>query len=723
MVFQSKVRKGWCGPCHRRCGLLVYFDGDQAVKVKGDPKHPVNRGAICQRGRLILEHLYHPDRLNYPLKRNGNRGQGRWQRVTWDQALDEIAEKLVTIRDEAVPEALAFSSGTSRTYSWAIRRFFNLFGSPNLTGANHICMCPSHTVEWSTYGFIAQGDIHNTDCVVVWGFQPSNSYPITTWRPLVEAKKRGAKIVVIDPRRTKEAVMADLWLQIRPGTDVALMLGWLRVIIDENLYDKEFVEKWSVGFDRLKERVHEFSLEKVAEITWIPKEDIVAAARIYATTKPAMITWGLGIDLQGVNTAQAIRARCILRAITGNLDIKGGELLGVIGDAARVISDVEMELNELLLPDQKKKQLGAKEYGLFGFPGYDMISKASKKLGDYVRPPTANMTCCAHPRHVWQAILTGYPYPVKALITQGNNPLIQAADTKMVYKALTSPNLELLVVMDYYMTPTAELADYVLPAAGTLERSDFPASPKAIDPLYERLDDYQFWRKLGVRLDQEEHWPWETIEDVCDYRLQPLGITFKEMVDMGGLRLTTEYRKYERCGFGTPSGKVEIYSSIFDKLCLDPLPSYQEPPESPVSAPELAKEYPLILIATGKFMPMYHSELRQIPSAITLHPDPITDIHPETARGLGIVDGDWVWIETLRGRIKQRARLCDEVHPTMVRVQPGWWFPQIPGEEPSLHGLWESNANILCPVEREYCNIEIGGWPHTALLCKIYKTA
>jgi anaerobic selenocysteine-containing dehydrogenase len=442
---------------------------------------------------------------------------------------------------------------------------------------------------------------------------------------------------------------------------------------------------------------------------------------MYATTKPAAITWGLGIDLQGVNATQAGRARSILRAITGNLDIKGGELLGITGEEMEVISDVEMELNDVLSPAQKEKQLGAKEYGLFGFPGWDLINKASSKLGQYVRPPTASMACCAHPRHVWQAIITGRPYPVKALMIQANNPLIQAADTRLVYEAFKSPNLELMVVMDYYMTPTAELADYVLPAAGTLERSDFPASPRAMEPLYERRDDYRFWRGLGVRVGQQQYWPWKTAEEMCNYRLKPLGVTFEEMVSRGGLKSAREYRKYEKHGFGTPSGKVEIYSSIFERLGLDPIPGYKEPPESPVSAPDIARDYPLILVATGRFMPMYHSELRQIPSAIKVNPDPITDIHPQTAMTLGIADGDWVWIETLRGKIKQRARICDEVHPAMVRVQHGWWFPWMPAEEPSLHGLWESNANILCPVDPEYCNVEIGGWPHTALLCRIYK--
>ena len=721
MSKQVEIRKGWCGPCHMRCGLLVEFKEGRAVSVKGDPDNPMNRGALCQRGQLILEHLYHPDRLNYPLKRIGAKGEGKWQQITWKQALDEVAAKLTGLRDEYGPETLAFSKGTYRTYGWAIERFYNLFGSPNLTGANHICMCPSHTVEWSTYGFMAHGDLHNSNCIVVWGYQPSESRFIPDWIELQAAKKRGAKIIVVDPRCTKDAKLADDWLQVRPGTDLALMLGWLKVIINENLFDKEFVDKWTTGFDQLTRTLQDYSLDTIAGITGIPESQIIASARMYATTKPAVITWGLGIDLQGVNATQAARARCILRAITGNLDIKGGEMLGMTGDEAKVISDVDMELSDHLLPEQRKKQLGAGEYGLFGYPGWELLYEASKKVGNYVRPPNASMTCCAHPRHVWQAIMTGMPYPVKALIVQANNPLIQAADTKLVHKALTSPNLELMVVMDYYMTPTAELADYVFPAASTLERSDFPAYPRAMEPLYERRDDYQFWRELGIRLGQEKFWPWKTTDDMCNYRLSPLGITFEEVVKKGGLRRTNEQKKYLHYGFGTPSGKVEILSSIFEKLSLRPLPHYKEPPESPVSAPYLTKQYPLILIATGKFLPMYHSEMRQIPSAIKVRPEPITDIHPETAAKLGITDGDLVWIETLRGKIQQKARVTEEVHPTMVRVQHGWWFPKMPGAEPSLHGVWESNANVLCPVDKAYCNVEIGGWPHTALLCKVYK--
>jgi thiosulfate reductase/polysulfide reductase chain A len=718
MSGNTEIKKGWCGPCHVRCGMLVHFENGRAVKVQGDPENPVNRGALCQRGQLILEHLYNPARLNFPLKRAGRKGEGKWHELTWEQAMDEIAGKLGDLRDRYGAETLAFSRGTYRTYGWAMKRFLNSFGSPNMTGANYICMCPSHTVEWSTYGSFAMQDIGNARCIVIWGFHPSQSRIIPDWREILAAKKRGTKIIVVDPRRTKEAEMADLWLQVRPGTDVALMLGWLKIIVAENLYDRQFVEKWTVGFAQLANHLNQYSIKELSRLCWIPEDRLVTSARMYAGTRPASITWGLGIDLQGVNAMQAVRARCILRAITGNIDVAGGEILGFNADS-KAISNVEMELNDVISPEQKRKQLGGDEYGLFGFPGWDMIRQASDKPGAYFRPPQADMTCCAHPRHVWKAITSGKPYPVKAFFSQSNNPLVQAADTQAVYQALTSDNLELSVAMDYYKTPTGELADYLLPAAGTLERSDFPAYPKAMEPLYQRRDDYQFWRELGIRLGQAEYWPWKTMEEVCDYRYAPMGVTYSQVLKGGVPPPSRKYRKYETQGFGTPSGKVEIYSSIFVSFGLEPLPVYREPVESPEGSPELAQDYPLILIANGRFMPFYHSEMRQLPSAIQGQPDPIADIHPATALKLGIAEGDWVCIETVRGKIKQRARLTDEVHPAMLKAQYGWWFPDRPVED--LHGLWESNSNILCPVDAEYCNPEIGGWPHTALLCRVFR--
>ena len=318
----DEIRRSYCGLCHPYCGTLLHCKDEKVVKVTGDPDHPVTRGAICERARLMPDHLYHPDRLNYPLKRIGEKGGGQWQQLSWDQALDEVAEKLAALRDQYGAETLAFTHGTSRTYHWDCRRFFNLFGSPNLCGANNICMCPSYATEYATYGGMVWSEVMGAQCVVVWGVGPSQSDPIGLYAQIVRAKKQGAKLIVIDPRRTKEAEMADLWLQIRPGTDAALMLCWIRLIIEENLYDHEFVTNWTVGFKELKKTVTPYTPEKVSEITMIPPDLIVTAARMYASIKPAVIPFGYGLDKQGVNATQCARGRAILRAITGNLEVQ-----------------------------------------------------------------------------------------------------------------------------------------------------------------------------------------------------------------------------------------------------------------------------------------------------------------------------------------------------------------------------------------------------------------
>jgi len=468
----------------------------------------------------------------------------------------------------------------------------------------------------------------------------------------------------------------------------------------------------------------------VEEITWVPKDKIIEGARIYATVKPSCLSWNLAIDKQGYNAIQADRARCILHAITGNLDVKGAELIGRGG--LKVIADVEMELNHLLPPDKRRKQLGADKFQLQAYPGWELIEEACRKVPrEYALPPVAEESAVANSRAIWDAILTGKPYPVKAMICQASNPLLTLPNVKRIYQALKSPNLSLFVVMDYYMTPSAQLADYVLPAASTLERSDIAdmhsyanfsvACPKAMEPLYERRDDYMLWQGLGIRLGQKQYLPWDTIEEALDYRLKPAGLSFKDLVDRYAIFGEEGYKKYERYGFATPTGKVELYSTIFEKLGYQPIPQYKEPPLSPMSNPEMAKEFPLILVTGKRFMPMYHSELRQIEKARKEHPDPELEIHPKTASQLGISQGDWAYVENHLGRIKFKVKVTDDVHPKVVHIEHGWWFPEKPAEEPSLFGLWESNANVLCPDDHEYSSPEAGCWPHTALLCKVIK--
>lgn len=723
----KEIRRSFCGLCHPRCGLLLHVEDGRAVKVEGDPEHPISRGQLCSRGQLMIDHLYHPDRLNYPLKRTGKRGAGEWQRLSWDQALDEVAEKLASLRASQGAETLAFTHGTHRTYHWDGRRFYNLFGSPNLCGANNICMCPTQAVEFATYGGFANGDLRQTKCLVLWGQAPSESNPVLLFPEIVAAKKNGAKLIVVDPRQIREAKMADTWLQIRPGTDLALMMGWLRLIIEEGLYDHEFVAKWTAGFEDLRAAVAGYTPKKVAEITWLTPAQVAETAKCYATTKPAIITWGFGLDKQGINATQAARARCLLRAITGNLDVPGGELLGWVEPVGKIVGETQMEANEALAPEQRAKQLGAAEYPFFGFPGWERNVESNRRLpGEYMHPPSADMTCVAHERAVFEAVRTGRPYPVTAMISLASNPLLALPNVRQTYEALKA--LQLYVVVDYYMTPSAALADYVFPAASTVERTELwlmpgfcMACPKGIGPLHERRDDYQFWRGLAVRLGQARHWPWETVEDVWDYRLAPAGTTFSQLLARNGLFGRRQYRRYEQFGFGTPSGLVELRSNTFAALGCEPLPVYREPLHSPLRNPVLAREYPLILITGSRFMPMYHSEQRQIEAARQHVPDPQLVLNPGTAGELGLREGEWARVVTPQGSMRQRVHLSAAVHPRMADGQHGWWFPERSSAEPELFGVFESNANVLCPDGPEFCSPEIGSWPHTALLCRVER--
>ncbi len=723
-----EIRRSYCGLCHPRCGMSLHIEDGKVVKITGDPDHPITRGALCERGRLMLDHIYHPQRLNYPLKRVGERGEGRWQRVTWDQALDEVAGKLSNLKDEYGAETLAFTHGTKRTYHWDCRRFFNLFGSPNTCGVNTICMCPSYATEYATYGGMVMGsEIMGARCIVLWGNNASKSSPVGLYPQILKARKNGAKLIVIDPRRTQEAEMADLWLQIRPGADLALMLGWIRHIIANDLYDHDFVANWTVGFEELKAAVASYVPEKVSGITGLPVDLILEAANAYATISPAVIPFGLGLDKQGVNSTQCARGRAILRAITGNVEVPGGDVFSLAGEVGKIRDAEYLERNDLIPESQRAKQLGAREYPFFGFPGWEKNSAANKKLPEgYVMAPEAWHSNLAHAREVMNAILTGKPYPVTAAITLANNPLLALPNTQRVFEALKA--LRLYVVMDYYMTPSAALADYVFPASTTVEQPELwltsrfcVACPQGIEPIAERRNSYDFYRGLGVRLGQEEYWPWKTVEEVYDHCLEPVGLTFQQLAKQNGVLGKMEYRRYEKFGFGTPSGKVELKSSIFEELGAAPLPEYHEPPWSPVSSPELAEEYPLILITGSRFMPMYHSEQRQIEKARKKVPDPLVSIHPATAEKLGLSEGDWAVISTPQGSIRQRVKISDAIHPNMADIQHSWWFPERDPNLPSLFGVFESNANMLCPDDPEFCSPEIGCWPHSALLCRIEK--
>jgi len=735
-VGEEIIRKAACTFCFANCSVLVHVKDNQVVKIEPNRESQVSHGHVCERMGYAIKWLYHPDQLMYPLKRKGERGEGQWQRVSWEQALDEIAAKLKYIKANYGPESLVIAEGTYRSGPfWARSRFCSLFGNPqNVTHPGISCMLNRNSMAMAMIGgILAVPPLQQTNCLVLWGQNPSES----SSRMMMSIKRRMDKgkfyLIVIDPRRTRLAEMADIWLQIRPGTDGALALGWLNVIINEHLYDREFTEKWTLGFERLADRVKEYSPERVARITGLSREQIISSARMYATTRPAVLVSGLAADQLGRNGTRVEQARIALRAITGNLDVQGGNLITGVGpeiNGKRFIRESQMELLDKLTPEQKRKQLNYDSFRLMSWQGYNLTSENFYRVWN--EPESSMHRMGVTPALVWKAILTGKPYPVKAMITWASNPLQWAADTRNVYEALRSPNLELSVVSDFFLAPHAELADYVLPAASWLEKplcstyEDFSeiviGGERAINPLGERKDDYAIWRELAIRMGQAEYWPWETFEDVIKYQLSPLGIPYEQFMEQGFIRSETrEFKRYEKTGFPTPSGKVELYSTVLEKLGYDPLPFYEEPPESPVSTPDVAREYPLILTTGGRFMPMFHSEFRQLGIGMReRHPDPLVDIHPETAKKFNIKEGDWVLIETRRGKIRQRAHLNDGILPDVVNCEAGWWFPEKP-VQPGLHGVFDSNANVLTAGDDEFLDPLTGGWAGRALLCKIYK--
>ncbi|MGQ9546490.1 MAG: molybdopterin-containing oxidoreductase family protein [Dehalococcoidia bacterium] len=731
------VKRAGCAFCGANCGVLVHLEDGKVSRIEGNKEHGLTLGHICERVRYAPKWLYHSDQLMHPLKRAGERGEGQWQRISWEQAFDEIAAKLSSIRKRFGPESLVVTEGTYRAGSFWIRsRFLNLFGNPqNVAHPGVICLLNCYAIDMALIGGCCSQtpNISHSNCVVFWGQNPASSSP----RTMAAVKKRrhhhGSHIIVIDPRRTKTAQLADMWLQIRPGTDAAVALGWLNVIINEELYDKDFVSRWTYGFEQLAQRVQEYSPAKVAEIAGLTEEQIISSAKLYATSNPACIVRGVASDQIGRNAGRVEQARVILRAITGNLDVRGGDLIPGIGpeiDGNRFRREVLLELIHRLPPEQRPKQIGADRFRVMSWQAYELTSQHYENFWGMPEPVLHRVA--ASPPLTWRAILSGKPYPIKAMITWDSNPLLWAGNTRLVYEALKSKNLEVHVVCDFWLTPTAELADYVLPVTSWMERplcSTFEdlndvvfGGGRAVPPLGERKDDYTIWRELGIRLGQENDWPWKTYEEAIEYQLEPLGINYEEFAKAGFVRGARKYRKYEGRGFPTPTGKVELYSTVLEKLGYDPLPFYEEPPESPVSTPEVAREYPLILNTGGRFMPMYHSEHRQWGIGMReRRPDPLTDIHPDTAGQLGISEGDWIYIETRRGRIKQRAHLNPGILPNVVNCEASWWFPEKPGAEPSLHGLWESNANVLTLDDPDCCDPLTGGWCNRALLCRVYK--
>jgi anaerobic selenocysteine-containing dehydrogenase len=693
------VIKSTCGLCQIGCGILAHVDGNgRVVSIEGDPQSPLNEGELCPKGLASLENFYHPDRLTHPLQRIGKRGEGKWKPITWDKALDTIAHELARARDTNGVESVAFIAGSFKGgfQGRYLLRFSNLFGSPNYAGQGHVCMLPRIIASQYTYGFYAIPDFdYPPASVTIWGKNLAENLHHVNTR-FLRALERGAKLMVINPRNIGGADRADIWLQPRPGSDLALALGMIHVIINEGLYDKDFVEEWTIGFDELRTHIQSYTPEKVATSTWIPAEKIVQAARFYSVNKPSCLQWGNALD-HGVNNFQNARALCILRAITGNLEVPGGDLRWLP-------PPVDPIATGFALPEKLSSEIRQRRV---------------TPLGKLV---PAFPYCL--PQDVIKAMRHGDPYPIRAAYVQGCNPLITYPNAQETYRALY--DLDFLAVTDMFMTPTAALADIVLPAATYLEYDGIVAPAysmpvaliqQEVSRVSECRSDYEIVRDLAHRLGFGEHF-WDTEEECLDALLAPSGISFDEFRKIGPLVGSKQYRSY-RNGLPTPSGKVELYSSQLKEGGFDPLPVYYEPPETPFSAPELTTDYPLVL-TSGKRGCYRHSSGRQISSLRGSHPEPLTYIHPQTAEKMGIAEGDWVYIETRRGKIKQRAILSTDIDPRVVDVDYAWWFPE--NEPADVFGWAQSNINILTDDQPPF-NREIGASNLRGILCNVYKVS
>lgn len=687
--------------CHGGCGALLTVREGRLVKVAPDPDSPFNRGRMCIKGPTTPEMMYHPSRILAPLKRIGAKGSNRWEKVSWDTALGDIADRMDRIREASGPEAIALGQGTGRHHYMHTIRFANTLGTPNWYEpglAN--CFIPRVTVSRLTYGGFVVADYYGDvkpETILFWGHNPlvSNADGELSF-PLRRALQAGSFGIAVDPRRSETAKQCKMWLPIRPGTDCALALAMIHVIINEGFYDKEFVEKWTVGFDKLKEHVSGFSPQWAEEITGIPAVDIVAVAKRYALGKPSVLEWGVAIE-QNPNSLQTVRALSLLRGLTGNIDIPGGDILGM-----DIISPYPVMKN-LLPAGMSAKRIGSDQFKLLS--------------GHRAAMPSA------HIPGLFKAMRTGDPYRIRALLVFGGNPMLTVANTREVYESLLK--LDLFVVTDMFMTPTAALADYILPAAFWPEVNQITEMPlvagnaviaqQKVVQVGECRQDEEIMNDLARRLNLPG--AGESLEDILNYRLEPLGISYEELKRKHVIFPPHEYYKFEKNGFGTPSRKVELYSKSLERMGYDPLPTFKEPPESPASQPELAQKFPYILTTGSRRAEFFASEQRQVESLRKKRPYPLAEVHPVTAERHGIAAGDWLYVSSPRGRIRMKAEVTEDIRKDVVNVDFGWWFPEKEGPD---FGVWESNANLLTSNAPPY-DPAFGSYQLRGLLCTIEK--
>jgi anaerobic selenocysteine-containing dehydrogenase len=716
----------WSAPgCHLGCGVLMYSKEDQLVKIEGDEKNPYNQGRLCVRCLGSIETVNNPGRILYPMKRSReNRGKDLWERISWEEAYDTIEERFNHYKNTFGAETVTFWQGTGRDIAAYISRLAWSFGSPNyfFSLSSVSCYGPrifacnvmsgSFWVGDYSQQFIDRYDNPTWEApgvVLVWGNNPivaNSDGAFGHW--VTDCMQRGSKVLTVDPRCTWLAANSEVWLQVRPGSDGALALSLAQVMIEEELYNKEFVDCWTFGFDEFASYVAEFTPEHASTITWVPAQKIRDAARMIAQSKSTLLQWGVALD-QRQDCVDGARAVFSLMLLTGNIDNPGGMVV-----PPELLKYITGWGNELLPDEQKERKLGN-----------DLIV-------------FKNLMACASTSTCIETMLTEKPYKLKAAWIQTVNELAcGGVETEKTLEAFNT--LEFNVVVDLFKTPTVmALADIVLPVTTFTERNGIRCGDgtqraetinRATIPAGECKSDQEICLELGRRFNPDG-WPWDTVEDMFSFILSEIGYSFYEVQERAPLYLPFEYKKYEKGllrpdgsqGFATPSGRLEFYSQILAYFGLEPLPKYLEPPFTPLSRPDLYEEYPLVLTTGARRWNTFHSENRNSPHLRALHPEPTVQIHPQTAAKLGLRDGEWAWVEGPCGskgevgRAKRIVEITPIIDPRVVSTDHGWWHPE--GDPKNLYDVVDLNINNIVSWELGSTGV---GANYKALLCKIYR--
>lgn len=681
----------FCHLCCGHCSVKAIVEDGKVVDIAPDLESGLP-SELCpvKKSRLAIpEILSHKERVIYPQKRVGARGEGKWQRISWEEALDTIARKFLGLREKMGPESLAICLGEPKGLEFAFgQRFAGVLGTPNVVTPGWSCGTPMGQSAGLTYGWSSVPDEETLPkLIVIWGSNPVHTTGGMRRESMAAALNEGAKLAVVDPKRIDMADVADIWVRVRPSGDGALAMGLLKVIVEEKLYDREIVENWTVGFDKLSEHLRTFTLDDVEKVSWVPRRQVEELARLYGTVKPAVLQWGNALDMVQ-HSFQTGRALAILRAITGNLNIPGGEVFLTPAPFTRPGSFFLLKK----YPRRAERILG-KDYKVAQYSAF-------------IPPHTLTKT-----------ILSGEPYAIKAAMCILTNPIVSYPNSKETFDAFMK--LDFLVVSELFMTPTAALADIVLPVAWGMEHEELGywpgwyeeirVHPKIVDPPGECWPDTKIINELAKRMGFREDF-WENDEEALDAMLEPSGLTYEQLKEERVLHARKEYKKHQ---YRTPSGKVEIYSEQLKKMGYEPMPRW----ENLSILDDTSEEYPLLL-TNAKEEGYMLTSYKHVASLRKVRPEPVAELNPKTAQKLGLNEGEWVYLETAQGKIKQKLSLNRDIEPRVVYAAFGWWFPE---EERESVCAWDrSNINVLTPSGPEY-DPETGSLGLRGLPCRVYR--